>query len=379
MTPLRFAELTWRHRHASAAAYGRWFERHYGHDLDAYLAGYDDAGAGLPSAARSERAHARCRGGARRSTSPSQTPEEEPIQSAARDGRGRRLDAVLNAPLARYCRLGGTALRPGFPPATDGRRGSRASSLAPWQGASSAPDASGAITERHRRTNPNDSMAHPAHSLSAVSPSGDIHTAAGTRIPEAEVRARQIAREAGLLANARRPSAPGCARSTLDAKALGACAFSVHHAAASLAVPSKLVGTSRHQGVLRSLAGDPGATWRALDLAARGDDLVVSAGGTRARPRPAQAPRLGPTARALRSPGLPLPRDRHGRGGATASAATSPSATSAPPSRSWQAPRTAGTAHPPRTAAVRSVSSCPASRASRRLRPVSRSSPKPSP
>ena len=59
MTPLRFAELTWRHRHASAWAYGRWFERQYGYDLEGYLAGFDDAGAGLPSAIYDERAHAR--------------------------------------------------------------------------------------------------------------------------------------------------------------------------------------------------------------------------------------------------------------------------------------------------------------------------------
>ena len=65
---------------------------------------------------------------------------------------------------------------------------------------------------------------------------------------------------------------------TLDAKALDACAFSVHHRAASLAVPSKLVGTSRHQALLRSLSRDPSATWLALDLDARGPDLVVSHG-----------------------------------------------------------------------------------------------------
>ena len=59
MTPLRFAELTWRHHHASAWAYARWFERLYGFDLEGYLAGYDDAGAGLPSAVCDERAHAR--------------------------------------------------------------------------------------------------------------------------------------------------------------------------------------------------------------------------------------------------------------------------------------------------------------------------------
>ncbi|MEM1044214.1 MAG: hypothetical protein AAGI91_16520 [Bacteroidota bacterium] len=59
MTPLRFAGLTWRTHHASAWAYGRWFERQYGHDLESYLVGYDDAGAGLPSAVCDPRAHAR--------------------------------------------------------------------------------------------------------------------------------------------------------------------------------------------------------------------------------------------------------------------------------------------------------------------------------
>ena len=59
MTRLRFAELTWRTHHASVWAYGRWFERQYGHDLEAYLSGYDDAGAGLPSAVCDERTHAR--------------------------------------------------------------------------------------------------------------------------------------------------------------------------------------------------------------------------------------------------------------------------------------------------------------------------------
>ncbi len=49
MTTKRFSELTWRHQHASAAAYGRWFERSYGFNLESYVAGYDDAGAGLPS------------------------------------------------------------------------------------------------------------------------------------------------------------------------------------------------------------------------------------------------------------------------------------------------------------------------------------------
>ena len=59
MTPLRFAELTWRAHHTSRWTYARWFERQYGLDLEAYLVGYDDAGAGLPSAVCDERDHAR--------------------------------------------------------------------------------------------------------------------------------------------------------------------------------------------------------------------------------------------------------------------------------------------------------------------------------
>ncbi|MEM0960915.1 MAG: hypothetical protein AAGK21_00070 [Bacteroidota bacterium] len=60
MTPLRFAELTWRHRFTSAGAYAQWFERQVGHDLEAYLAGFDDAGAGLPSEVTDPEHHARC-------------------------------------------------------------------------------------------------------------------------------------------------------------------------------------------------------------------------------------------------------------------------------------------------------------------------------
>ena len=106
----------------------------------------------------------------------------------------------------------------------------------------------------------------------------DVHTSAGTRIPAAELRARRLAQEAGrwrTFAAERTRMRPG----TLDAKALGACAFSVHHGASSFAVPSKLVGTARHQPLLRSLALDPNTSWLALDLGARGDHLVVSRGG----------------------------------------------------------------------------------------------------
>ena len=59
MTALRFAAFTWRRHHRTAAAFARWFGREYGHDLAAYLAGYDDAGAGLPSAVAEPEAHAR--------------------------------------------------------------------------------------------------------------------------------------------------------------------------------------------------------------------------------------------------------------------------------------------------------------------------------
>ena len=116
------------------------------------------------------------------------------------------------------------------------------------------------------------------HTTTDVCTSEDVLTSAGTRIPATELRARRVAREAGrwrTFAAERTRMRPG----TLDVKVLDACAFSVHHGASSLAVPSKLVGTSRHQPLLRSLALDPGTSWMALDLGARGDHLVVSRGG----------------------------------------------------------------------------------------------------
>ena len=116
------------------------------------------------------------------------------------------------------------------------------------------------------------------HTTTDVCTSEDVLTSAGTRIPAAELRARRVAREAGrwrTFAAERTRMRPG----TLDVKVLDACAFSVHHGASSLAVPSKLVGTSRHQPLLRSLSQDPNTSWLALDLGARGDHLVVSCGG----------------------------------------------------------------------------------------------------
>ena len=116
------------------------------------------------------------------------------------------------------------------------------------------------------------------HTTTDVCTSEAVLTSAGTRIPATELRARRVAREAGrwrTFAAERTRMRP----STLDVKVLDACAFSVHHGASSFAVPSKLVGTSRHQPLLRSLSLDPSSSWLALDLGARGDDLVVSRGG----------------------------------------------------------------------------------------------------
>ena len=105
-----------------------------------------------------------------------------------------------------------------------------------------------------------------------------IRTQAGTHIPAADVHARRIAREAEswlALATEHTRMRPD----TLTAKALGACAFSVHKRASSLAVPSKLTGTSRHQPKLRALANDPEARWAALDLDAVEGGLRASLGG----------------------------------------------------------------------------------------------------
>ena len=71
------------HHHTSAWAYGRWFERQYGYDLEGYLAGYDDAGAGLPSAVCDERAHARAEAALDAyEPMPDLEEEPEPIQSS---------------------------------------------------------------------------------------------------------------------------------------------------------------------------------------------------------------------------------------------------------------------------------------------------------
>ena len=111
----------------------------------------------------------------------------------------------------------------------------------------------------------------------------DVLTPAGTRIPAAEVRARRLAREADRWL----AFAVGLTRMrprTLTQKALSACAFSVHHGTRSLAVPSKLVGTSRHQGPLQEIARRAAvrgtdAPWDALDLDVWDDRVAVSHDG----------------------------------------------------------------------------------------------------
>ena len=121
-------------------------------------------------------------------------------------------------------------------------------------------------------------LAHRPSRTGGLHTRADVWTSAGTHIPAADVHARQIAREAErwlALATERTRMKPG----TLAAKALGACAFSVQRRASSLAVPSKLTGTSRHQLRLRALADDPEARWAALDLDAVEDGLRASHDG----------------------------------------------------------------------------------------------------
>ena len=121
-------------------------------------------------------------------------------------------------------------------------------------------------------------LAHRPSRTGGIHTRADVLTSAGTHIPAADVHARQIAREAErwlALATERTRMKPG----TLTAKAFGACAFSVHKRASSLAVPSKLTGTSRHQPKLRALSSNPEARWAALDLDAVEDGLQASHDG----------------------------------------------------------------------------------------------------
>ncbi|MDT7858216.1 hypothetical protein RQM47_16325 [Rubrivirga sp. S365] len=209
--PGLFAGLSWRDHHASEAAHAAWFRRQYGLDLPAYLAGHDDAGAGLPSAVGDPDGHAR----------------------AAAD---------LDAPLTRRC-------------------GTDPHAVSPRPGEAPIP------------------MTHATPRAADRATAHTTRTTAGTPVPNAELRAGRLAREA----EAWRAFAADRSRmrpSTLDAKAFGACAFSVHHGTPSLAVPSKLVGTSCHQGALAAAARDAlGDGWTRLDLRATEGAIEVSHGG----------------------------------------------------------------------------------------------------
>lgn len=57
--PLYFRLFSWRSYHRSVECYAAWYRREYGCDLVEYLRGFDDAGAGLPSAVDAPEAHAR--------------------------------------------------------------------------------------------------------------------------------------------------------------------------------------------------------------------------------------------------------------------------------------------------------------------------------
>lgn len=107
---------------------------------------------------------------------------------------------------------------------------------------------------------------------------GAHYTESGMRVPAAEVHACRIAREAGqwlAFATERTRMAPA----TLIRKALDATAFSVQRRASSFAVPSKLVGTSKHQRTLWALVRDPAAPWATLEVEATADGLLASCDG----------------------------------------------------------------------------------------------------
>ena len=116
------------------------------------------------------------------------------------------------------------------------------------------------------------------HTTPTVHGDGDTYTESGMRVPAAEVRARKVAEQASrwlIFATERTRMKPR----TLTAKALSAVAFSVHHGAASLAVPSKLVGTSKHQRALWALVQDPAEPWALLDIEPTADGLTASHDG----------------------------------------------------------------------------------------------------
>ena len=111
---------------------------------------------------------------------------------------------------------------------------------------------------------------HPA----IIRDDGAVYTASGMRISPDEVRARRVADGAErwlAFASERTRMRPG----TLTRKALASATFSVLHGASSLAVPSKIAGTSGHQQALWTLVREHVPTWTELAMDDTGDGLAV--------------------------------------------------------------------------------------------------------
>lgn len=106
---------------------------------------------------------------------------------------------------------------------------------------------------------------------------GAVYTASGMRVAPDEVRAREVAGQAHrwlAFATERTRMKPH----TLTAKALASTAFSVHHGAASFAIPSKLTGTSEHQRALWVMVHDRIPAWTELAVDDTVDGLSVRYG-----------------------------------------------------------------------------------------------------
>ncbi|WP_095510022.1 DUF6166 domain-containing protein [Rubrivirga marina] len=102
------------------------------------------------------------------------------------------------------------------------------------------------------------------------------HTS-GTHTTPDEAHAAEVAAQAGrwlAFATERSRMRPG----TLLAKALASATFSTLHRASSLAVPSKLVGTAKHQRALWALVRDPADPWAELRLGVTNEAITASLG-----------------------------------------------------------------------------------------------------
>ncbi len=102
-------------------------------------------------------------------------------------------------------------------------------------------------------------------------------TVSATRPTPDEARATEIAEQAGrwlAFATDRTRMRP----ETLLAKALTSATFSTLHRASSLAVPSKLAGTSKHQRALWALVRDPAEPWCPLALDVTPETVTASLG-----------------------------------------------------------------------------------------------------